>query len=159
MKEKKYSQRELTDAFRMAIEDRATWFYLLLKTAKEVGADPEKIAEKAITDFGKMKGLKMGEVKSPGEFVIKLSTGHACEAFAMERVENSEDRGELKFRYCALVESWKKLGCTSQEISELCKLARYGDYGVVSVFPDLQLEFPKLLSEGDEYCHLVVTKK
>jgi hypothetical protein len=159
MEEKIYSQTELTEAFRAAIEDRATWFYLLLKASKKQGADIEKIAEEAITTFGKAKGKKFGEVNSPLDFIKKLSCGHARQAFAMEEYEGTEEKGVLRFKYCALVESWKKLGLTDKELSELCRLARYGDYGVISNFEDLKLEFGKLLSEGDEYCELIVTNK
>ena len=158
MTEKNYTQQELTDAVRGAIEDRATWFYLLIKAAEKQGADVEKMAEEAITEFGRMKGNKMGAAKDPGEFVQKLSTGHANEAFAMEMVQGDENKGVLKFRYCALVEAWKKLGCSPVEVANLCKLARCGDYGVVSCSPGLKLDFPQLLSEGDQCCELVVTK-
>lgn len=150
---------EVTTAFRTAIEDRATWFYLLLKAAEELGADPEKIAEKAITQFGQSKGKKLGEVKTPGEFVDALACGYAEKAFDMEKVEKNETKGVLRFHYCALVESWKKLGCSAEEISQLCRLARHGDYGVISNFPDLQLDFQKLIAEGDDVCELVITKK
>lgn len=159
MTEKIYSQQELTDAFRAAIEDRATWFYLLIKAAEKQGTDVEKMAEEAITEFGRIKGRAMGPAKDPGDFVVKLSTGHANRAFAMEIAEQSEEKGVLKFRYCALVESWKKHGCSPEEVAKLCKLARCGDYGVVSCSPGLKLEFPHLLSEGDEYCELMVTKE
>ncbi|MDF2548230.1 L-2-amino-thiazoline-4-carboxylic acid hydrolase [Anaerosolibacter sp.] len=159
MSEKIYTQQELTDAFRAAIEDRATWFYLMIKAAEKQGTDVEKMAEEAITEFGRMKGEKMGAAKDPGEFVLKLSTGHANQAFEMERVQHDENKGILKFRYCALVEAWKKLGCSPEEVAKLCKLARCGDYGVVSCSPGLKLDFPQLLSEGDECCELVVTKE
>ncbi len=159
MSVKEYTQEELTSAVRSAIEDRGIWFYLLIKAAKRQGVDVEKMAEEAITEFGRMKGEKMGAAENPGEFVLKLSTGHANEAFEMERVQHDKDKGVLKFRYCALVESWKKLGCDPQEVSWLCKLARCGDYGVVSCSPGLKLEFPNLLSEEDAYCELVVTKE
>jgi hypothetical protein len=162
MSEKMYTQQELTDALRAAIEDRATWFYLLLKGAKKQGLSVEQIenmAGEAIFEFGKMKGEKMGAAKDPGEFVLKLSTGHVFESFAMERAHHDENKGVLKFRYCALVESWKKLGASPEEVAWLCKLARCGDHGVVSASPGLKLEFPNLLAEGNEYCELLVTKE
>lgn len=150
---------EVTTAFRTAIEDRATWFYLLLKAAEETGGDAEVIAEKAITKFGQSKGKKLGEVNTPGEFVDALGCGYAEKAFDMEKVEKTDEKGVMRFHYCALVESWKKLGCSDEEISKLCKLARYGDYGIVSNFPHLQLEFSKLIADGDDVCELIITKK
>jgi hypothetical protein len=77
----------------------------------------------------------------------------------MEVVESNDNKGVLKFSYCALVELWKKIGCAPEEIARLCRLARYGDHGRVSAFPGLKLEFPNLLSEGDDYCELVITKE
>lgn len=159
MSNKIYSQQELTDAFRGAIEDRATWFYLLLKAAKEQNVDIDKLAKDSITYFGILKGRNFGEVATPGEFVDKLAQGHAFHAFEMNKIEGSEQKGVLRFKYCALVESWKKLGCNGSEIAELCRLARNGDYGVASCFPKLELKFNKLLSEGDEYCELEVINK
>lgn len=159
MEEKKYTEKELTEAVRAAIQDRATWFYLLLKAAKEAGVDDDKIAKKAITHYGKLKGKNFNDVKNAGDFVTKLSTGVLKGAFDMERVVAEDNRGELKFKHCALVEAWKKLGCTNKEIEDLCKMANYGDYGMISCFQGLELEFPKMISKGDSYCHMVVTKK
>lgn len=141
------------------MEDRAIWFYLLLKEAKKEGADPEKIAENAIGSFGKAKGKAFGSVDGADEFIDKLAEGYGCAAFEMEKVERTPQKSVLHFHYCALVEAWKKLGCTKEEISELCYLARFGDLGVVSNFPQLKLEFPKILADGDDYCELCVTCK
>jgi hypothetical protein len=137
---------EVTTAFRTAIEDRATWFYFLLKAAEE-------------ETFGVNKGKMLGDIKTPKDFVDALACGYVEKAFDMEKVEANDEKGVLRFHYCALVESWKKLGCTTKEVSKLCKLARYGDYGIVSNFKNLQLDFAKLLADGDDFCELVVTRK
>lgn len=150
---------ETTKAFRAGIQDRAVWFYLLLKASGEQGADPVKVAEKAITQFGKAKGAAFGKVEGADEFIDKLSQGYACGAFEMEKVEHTPQKSVLHFHHCPLVEAWKQLGCSKEEISELCRLASFGDHGVVSNFPNLKLEFPKLLSNGDDYCELLVTKE
>ena len=159
MEEKKYTQKQYTEAIRSAIEDRATWFYLLLKVAEEEGLDQDKIAKKAITKYGKLKGESFKSVKTAGDFVTKLASGNNACAFDIEKLVVEENRGELKFGHCALLEAWKKLGCTPEEIRDLCKMANYGDYGILSCAEGLELEFPKMLARGDDYCHLVVTKK
>ena len=156
MSEKKYTQQELTDAFRSAIEDRAKWFYLLSKYTDE-GFD--KIAEKAITEFGIAKGEAIGECKTPADFAKAILTGHPREAFAMEPVKIDEEESIIKFHHCALVEAWKKLGCSKEEVAHLCDLACYGDYGMVGVFPELNLEFKQLLSRCEDCCEMVITKK
>jgi hypothetical protein len=154
--EKVYTQEELTNAFRAAIEDRAKWFYLLSKYTPE-GFD--KIAEKAITEFGVMKGKALGECKTAKDFANGILSGHPNKAFAMEPVKLDEEESIIKFRYCALVEAWKKLGCSKEEIAHLCDLACFGDYGMISIFPDLKLEFKQLLSREEECCEMVITKK
>lgn len=156
MSEKKYTQEELTNAFRSAIEDRAKWFYLLSKHTPE-GFD--KIAEKAITEFGIAKGKALGDCKTAKDFANGILTGHPREAFAMEPVKLDENESVIKFHYCALVEAWKKLGCSKEEIAHLCDLACFGDFGMVSVFPHLMLEFKQLLSRCESCCEMVITKK
>ncbi len=156
MNEKTYTQQELTDAFRSAIEDRAKWFYLLSKHTPE-GFDD--IAEKAITEFGIAKGEALGECKTPADFAKGILTGHANGAFAMEPVKIDEEESVIKFHHCALVEAWKKLGCSPEEIEHLCDLACYGDYGMVGVFPELQIEFKQLISRCESCCEMCITKK
>lgn len=156
MKEKVYTQEELTNAFRSAIEDRAKWFYLLSKYTPE-GFDG--IAEKAITEFGVAKGKGLGECNTAKDFANGVLAGHPREAFAMEPVKLEDDESVIKFRHCALVEAWKKLGCSKEEISHLCDLACCGDFGMASVFPQLKLEFKQLLARGEDCCEMVITKK
>lgn len=150
---------QVTNAYRSAIEDRATWFYLLLKAAEELGGDPEKIAEKAITEFGKNKGKKLGNIGTPSEFVDALAVGYGEGAFAMKKGERTDEQATLRFHHCALVDAWKNLGCTREEISKLCRLARYGDYAMISNFPQLQLDFPQVIADGGETCEMVITYK
>ncbi len=153
-----YSKEEI-NAYRRGIEDRAAWFYLLLKAAEEEGADPEKIAQSAVTKYGVQKGRALGAVKDAAEFAEALAEGYGCGAFEMKIVEKSPDKSVIQFFYCPLVESWKKMELPGEEISRLCRLARYGDLGMISCFPQLSLEFPRLLAEGEECCQLVITRK
>ncbi|MDW7652244.1 MAG: L-2-amino-thiazoline-4-carboxylic acid hydrolase [Bacillota bacterium] len=150
-------ESEVTRAYRSAIADRATWFYLLLKAADEEGADTERIAENAIWQFGVEKGKKLGEVKDAADFAAALFSGYGCGAFAMEKVEQSEEKSVLRFHHCELVEAWRRRGLAEEEISRLCRLARYGDLGMVSNFPNLSLSFPSVIADGDAYCTLEIT--
>ena len=159
MTDKMYSEKEFIDAFRMAIEDRAKWFYLLLKYAREQGADVDEIARKAITEFGRLKGSKFGKAETALDFANAILTGPPRGAFAMEPVKLDENESVIRFRYCALVEAWRRMGCSPEEVAKLCELARYGDYGMVECFPNLTLEFKHLLSEGDDCCEMVISRK
>ncbi len=153
------NQEELTEAIRLAIQDRATWFYLLLEEIKASGANPDEIAEKAIFKFGQMKGQKIGTATTPREFFDGIATPNASLAFAMEEIDVQAEKGIYRFHHCALCEAWKKLGCSQEQITHLCNLASCGDYGVVSCFPDLELAFNGTIAENKPYCELQVTLK
>lgn len=153
------NEEELTNAIRLAIQDRAVWFYLLYNGMKENGCNAVAVAEKAIFKFGQMKGQKIGAAATPKEFFDGIATKNAALAFAMEPREVEEEKGIYRFHHCALVEAWKKLGCTPEEVKHLCDLASCGDQGVVSCFPALELKFNSLIAAGDAYCELEITKK
>jgi hypothetical protein len=77
----------------------------------------------------------------------------------MDIKKEEDDESIIEFSTCPLVDSWKKLGCTDEEIATLCDYASCGDYGMVSVSPELQIEFPELISKGGKCCRMVITKK
>lgn len=147
---------EVTKAYRAAIADRATWFYLLLKAADEIGVDSDELAQKAIWQFGVEKGKGLGDIKDAAEFATALQKGYGCGAFAMEPVEVSEEKSRIHFHHCALVDAWRQRGLAADEVARLCRLARTGDLGMVSNFENLSLEFPSIIADGDDYCELCV---
>lgn len=153
---KKNEVSDVTKAYRSAIADRATWFYLLLRAAEEKGVNGEELAEKAITEYGVEKGKLLGDVKNAADFAAALHKGYGCQGFAMEKVKETEKESVLHFHHCELVETWRAKGLSPDEVSRLCRLARYGDLGMVSNFPGLQLAFPKVIADGDDYCELQI---
>lgn len=152
-------QTDLRDEVRAAIEDRATWFYLLLKEfngGQEIKEVPE--ACRAVFKFGRMKGEQMPPARTPSEWAANLITPVGRQVFEQNLVKAGDDEAVIEFSYCPLVEAWRKLGAAPQEVAVLCKMARCGDHGRISPF-DLELTFEKLLAEGDDRCRLVVRKK
>lgn len=159
MDRQEVTYRELRDTVRDAIEDRAVWFYLLLKELNNGGEIKEtEFAKNAIFKFGKLKGEDMAPAETPEQWAKKLITKTAQMVFEQDLVEASNDKAVLEFSYCPLVEAWKKLGATSKEVSNLCKMARCGDFGRIAPFP-LNLEFESIIADGDAKCRLVVTKQ
>lgn len=150
--------QELTDLVRGAIKHRAIWFYELLKSAKEQGADADSIAQKAIYRVGQAAGAKMGVRKTPREFFDGLAHKSNKLAFSMEEISVDENKGIYRFHTCALCDAWRELGCDQDEINHLCKLAMAGDYGMMSANP-LDLKFNCTIGDGSKYCEMVVTKK
>lgn len=105
MSEKIYTQEEMTQAVRNAIEERAKWFYLLYKYTP-VGFD--EIAKKAISEFGRDKGIAQGNCDTAIDLANYLLAEPGRGAFAMEPRILTPEKSVIKFRYCALVEAWKK---------------------------------------------------
>lgn len=153
----KYKASEAVLAYRAGIADRATWFYLLLQAAEKQNANTDKMAEEAIFQFGMEKGKKLGDIKNAADFAEALSKGYGFQAFCMEKAEISPELSVLRFHHCELVETWKKRGLGDEEISRLCRLARWGDLGMVSNFRGLTLEFPRVIADGDDCCELKIT--
>jgi hypothetical protein len=153
------SQAQLTEAIRLAIQDRAIWFYLLIQEFKAAGYETDEPVKKAIFKFGQLKGRKIGTATTPKEFFDGIGTTNARLAFDMEDKGVDAAKGAFRFHHCALVEAWKNLGASPEEVAHLCELASCGDFGVVSCFPELELKFNAIIAKGDPYCELQVTKK
>ena len=146
------------DEVRSAIEDRATWLYLIIKELSKEGKI-EEIPEinKAIFKFGEMKGDLMPPANTPGEWAKALITPVGEKVFEQKLLKEDNNVAVIEFSYCPLVTAWRKLDVPAKDIAVLCRIARCGDFGRVAGFP-LKLRFEKLLAEGDEVCRLVVSR-
>jgi len=151
---------ETTEAVRRAIEDRATYLFFLLKEMEEAVSpeEAERLASQAVYRYGQTKGQRMGPLDTPADFIAYQMRPGRQEIFDKEAIEAGETRGEIRFHYCALVEAWKRLGATSDELPRLCDIAMQGDHGMLSHTP-LALELPQSIAKGDDYCQLVLTPK
>lgn len=150
---------QVRDEVRAAIEDRAVWLYLIVKELceeKKLKELPE--ISRAIFKFGEMKGGQMPPAESPAEWARNLITPVGEKVFEQKLVEEADDEAVLEFSHCPLVEAWRKMGASGEEVAVLCKMARCGDYGRIASFP-LELSFEKLLAEGDNVCRLIVRRK
>lgn len=159
MSEKMYTEKEYLEGIRGAIGERAIWFYLLMKEAKEQGANPDEICKKAIYKFGNMRGQKYSVANTPGKMAEMLYNSKGQKVFEMELVENTDEKGVLKFHGCPLVKAWKEYGVPLEERKEICRLACYGDYGRVDCAQGVKLEFKQKCAHDDEVCELVFTRK
>lgn len=159
MENKQNVNTEVVASVRKAIEDRATWFRLLMQGTEAAGADSEKIARKAIYEFGCMKGSKMKTTDNMSEFIEQFAGTPGRDVFEMQFKEVNDNRSVLEFNYCPLVECWRRLGCEQAEMDRLCDWAMEGDRGVMSNFPAIEMEIEKRIGAGDCCCRLVFNKK
>jgi hypothetical protein len=154
------TKTELTEAVRSAVQDRAAWLYLLIKEFQAAGYETDEPVKKALFKYGQLNSRKMGAITSPKAFFDGIgATGNAGLPFAREDMGVGTDKGVYHLHHCPLVEAWKNLGATSEEIIHLCDLAYCGDAGLISGFPGLDLKFNETIAKGDAYCEMVVTRR
>lgn len=145
-----------TQAVRSAIEDRAMYLYLLFKEMQAASGDEaEARAKRAIFRYGQLKAQAMEPMESPVDFVRHQIRPGRQEIFAKEVVEETPARSEIRFHYCPLVQAWKRLGATSEELGLLCDIAMQGDLGMVSNAP-FKLRIAASIAKGDACCRLIL---
>jgi len=151
---------ETTEAVRSAIEDRATYLFFLLKEMETAlgPEEAERLASQAIYRYGQTKAQRMGPLATPADFIAHQMRPGRQEIFDKEAIEAGETRGEVRFHYCPLVEAWKRLGATPEELARLCDIAMQGDHGMLSHRP-MTLELPHSIARGDPYCQLILEPK
>lgn len=149
-----------TEAVRRAIEDRAMYLYFLLKEMEAALGleEAERLASQAVYRYGQTKGQRMGPLDTPADFIAHQMRPGRQEILEKEAIEAGETRGEIRFHYCPLVQAWKRLGATSEELSRLCDIAMQGDHGMLS-HTSMKLELPHSIARGDAYCQLILELK
>ncbi len=159
---KTYTQAEheeiLVSEIRKAIEHRATWMYLLLKEARERGLEWDDFGRAAVKATGAIHGQarreSMADPSSMEEFSRTFAAGTSRQVFEMDVVAADQERYYLDFHYCPLVNAWKKLGATPQDIEQLCDIAMDGDRGIAEKFPDFQFSLGETIAEGHPVCQI-----
>lgn len=152
-------KKEMIGKVRAAVKDRATWFALLYKSFKEVLPETEvqKAARNAIYEFGRLKAKKDPADFSP-ELWVKRHVDKGSYLVFDSDVEVSPEGAVQQMKYCALVEAWKEMGCSDEEIDLFCDIAMEGDRGRADVH-GVRMELEERIGRGDPYCKLKIFNK
>jgi|YelNatPaOPRAMG01_1025707.scaffolds.fasta_scaffold87045_2 predicted ArsR family transcriptional regulator len=151
---------ETTQAVRSAIEDRAAYLYFLFKEMEAAYGRQAavELAGRAIFRYGQAKASAMPPMGAPVDFVRHQMRPGRREIFDKEVAEEAPSRSEVRFHHCPLVQAWKRLGATREELGLLCDIAMQGDFGMVSGCP-FTLRIAGSIAKGDACCRLVVEAK
>lgn len=145
---------------RSAIEHRATWFYLLLDEARKKGLAWDDFARKAVFRTGCLHGeSKFTKTADLREFGKEFCNDLERKIFEQNIVEATEERFVVEFNYCPLVMAWMKLTDNEKDIAHLCDIAMEGDRGIISKFPDYQMDLQETIASGGDVCRLVITRR
>jgi hypothetical protein len=150
------NQAEMIARLRAAIKDRATWFALLYRSFKKAfpAPDVERLARQAIFEFGRMKARNDPPDFSARAWVEKhVSTGSAlvCDS----DVEINAQGAVQRMKFSALVEAWREMGCSPEEIDLFCDIAMEGDRGRADAH-GVRMELEERIARGNRYCQLKI---
>jgi hypothetical protein len=147
-------QKDMIEKVRAAIKDRATWFALLYRSFKEAlpEKEVERLARKAIYEFGRMKAGKDPAGFTPRLWVDRHVSKGSALVFDSD-VEIMEKGAVQRMKHCALVEAWKEMGCTPKEMELFCDIAMEGDRGRADAH-GVRMELNERIGRGDPYCNL-----
>jgi hypothetical protein len=155
-------------AIKAAIKDRAIIYYCMWKTLQRLHpeVDASKVLREASWDFGVIKGKQMakkigGVDKTPKEVLEAQTSKGGMLVFKQEIVELNDERAVKIFNECPHIETFKELGATADELKTLCRdMLCWGDYGTFAPFPNVKLEWPSTLADGEgKGCAMTLTKK
>jgi len=145
---------------RQQIEHRAEWLALIYDELKKSGADAEGILRRAVRRCGHNTGERIkkqckqtGGALDFGDFKKNFLTPLAKETFSISGIQDTPSSLSIDFNYCALVESWKKLGFDAETIKVLCDIAMEGDRGMSEVL-GLKFELGDVIAAGCKTCQL-----
>lgn len=145
-------ETELITKFRAAIKDRAVWFALLYREfLKELPPETvEKAARRAIHAYGILKASRDTEPLSAKSLLDNFVESGGAKIFdaSIKKIES----GVLNSVHnCALVDGWKEMGCSQDEIELFCDIAMDGDRGRAEGH-GLTLELKETLAKKDDFC-------
>jgi hypothetical protein len=153
---RKVDEKEMIDKVRAAIKDRAIWFALLYRAFREAFPEEEvkRLARKAIFEFGHMKAKNDPADFSPRAWVEKHVSKGSSLVFDSD-VEINEGGAVQRMKFCALVEAWREMGCTPQEVELFCDIAMEGDRGRAAAH-GVRMELEERIGRGDLFCNLKI---
>lgn len=152
---------ELVNVYRGAIEHRATWMCMMMQAAKKAGLDPEAFTREAILRCGHFHGANIEKNQSkPGLPAFKevFIPENVQKVFEMDVKTCTEDELYIEFHYCPLVNAWKKLGASEEEIKLMCDAAMDGDRGIAAEC-NYGYELGKTIANGYDICEVTFRKE
>ncbi len=163
MSEKQVSMEDFLKAVRGAMERRAGYIAVIHdEISKRYGKDVAfDILSTAIKDYGKWYAkTRMQEVPERRTPDTRIWLPKARDARIMERktIDVDKDRTVTEVELCPLIEAWKKMGKSKDEMRTLCDIAMYLDEGMSEEYP-IAIKTEKRIGWGDECCKFIFEKK
>lgn len=140
------------------------YYYLFDEMKREFGREKAREVFKRAT-YRKGVDIQKNYKKSMDNLDFKGLAKDFCDLSAangsifhpgIEEVNDNE--AIITMASCPLVESWKELGLSPEEIDEMCEVSSAIDYGTFESYVT-KLAFSHRIGSGDKMCRLIVSKK
>lgn len=115
------SLEELRKIVRGHIGVRATFLCFVWKVLQEKGLDATALVQEACWRFGVANGKKLGEIKTPADYLKRISSKAGTLMFEQEYTVLNDEQASKEFNYCPHVEALKAVGASKDEIATICK--------------------------------------
>ena len=143
---------------REAIKDRALYLAFLYRSfsRKLPREQVERLAREAIREYGRFKG-KQDRGKITPEKWVEGHMSRGGGAVFKSRIAVGEAHCEQEMTYCPLMEAWRELGCSQEEMDLLCDIAMEVDRGRAE-YHGIQFEIAERMGRGDPSCRLILKR-
>jgi hypothetical protein len=147
---------ETIQMLREAVKDRGLYLALLIRSFSKVlpAQTVERCAREAIREYGRYKAKLDGWRITPEMWVDRHMEGWAGAVFESTIIKQ-QGRCEQQMTFCPLLEAWRELGCTWEEMDLLCDIAMEVDRGRAEAH-GISAETPERMGKGDDRCRLIL---
>jgi hypothetical protein len=154
---------KIIDTFISTTKLRAkAYAYFYEEAEKEVGqAKAVEMFKRAAYRLGldKSKSFRQEAHESAAELAEDFKSDPVGEhVFQIKIINKSENKAEIAMSYCPLLEMWREMKYSPDEICRLCDIAHQIDYGTIEGC-GFALEFPERAACCGEKCILKISKK
>ena len=153
-----YTYDEVRTMVEAALEDRARYLAFFYKVMPRELFD--RYAKKALYAYGEYKANGLGAGKGNegnpdglAAFLVGCNSAANTLAIGNKIQEKTDDHVTVRMEgKCALVQGWEKMGLTPEEVSYLCDIASYGDFGHANALELTGTWLCTSAQPGCEYC-------
>jgi hypothetical protein len=150
-----------------ATRQRAAVYAHLFRVLKARLGEPQAIdlMREAIYAYGREKSTKNYSVEARGGDLRRAAAEFAAPdpvkqyQFAPRIVSESDDEVVIAMSGCPLVDEWRDMGLSADEVATLCRVARAVDHGTWEGAIGCDLRFEGTRGEGREECVLHIRKQ
>ena len=159
-----YTYAEVREMLESAMMDRARYMGFFYKVMPRELFD--EYGKRALFAYGQFKaknpffdGKPTGAPKVMSDFLVSTNGVSATPAIGITCIEQDDDHAVLLMDgKCALVQGWEQMGLSPEEVSYLCEIASYGDFGQCDALGLKGTWLCTSTEPGCTYCKFLVEK-